>query len=271
MFVNKDFTTELLEDEITIKVPVDIDNCVESLERFQPNFIKEKMEGISFEKFKSDCQFQIDSINQNEWSIYDGDTFELALNYKQSVEEAIQQHINKFKQITYDELKYYIDVCFHLMSSSYMGFEDGMLKFYYPQFLCIMTHIYGDYVQFKSDQITTFHDLERRFDKLLSEKEYLFDKGVSLLKSRNMRESIECFSDYLRYIPLESTAYDNIGLCYMDLHAYDWAISYFEKALLANSGLAEAYQNLAYAYRQIGNEKKCIEYQHKFLLLKGNE
>ena len=48
-------------------------------------------------------------------------------------------------------------------------------------------------------------------------------------------------------------------------------ISYFEKALLVNPGLPEAYQNLAYAYRQIGNEEKCIEYQHKFLLLKGNE
>lgn len=265
------FTTVLLEDEITIEIPVGIDNCVESLERFQPNFIKEKIVGISFEKFKSDCQFQIDYINQNEWSIYDGDIFELALNYKQSIEEAIKQHINKYRQIAYDKLKYYIDVCFHIMSASYMGFEEEILKFYYPQFLCIMIHLYSDYVGFTLDQISAFHDLERRFNKLLSEKEYLFDKGVSLLKSKSMLESIEYFSDYLRYIPLESTVYDNIGLCYMELHYYDWAISYFEKALLVNPGLPEAYQNLAYAYRQIGNEEKCIEYQHKFLLLKGNE
>ena len=38
------FTTVLLEDEITIEIPVGIDNCVESLERFQPNFIKEKID-----------------------------------------------------------------------------------------------------------------------------------------------------------------------------------------------------------------------------------
>ncbi|MDY4758223.1 MAG: tetratricopeptide repeat protein [Parabacteroides sp.] len=268
MSTNREFKSVLLGNEIIIKIPVDFNNNIESLDRFQPDEIKEIRENISFDKFKSDCQFQIDYINQNGWSLYDGDYFELTLNHKQSLEEAIKQHIKKNRIISYDDLKYYTDVCFHIMSAFSIGCGEDALMFFYPQFFFFMLHMHENHVRFTLDQINIYRGLERYLNLELSEKEHIFDEGVRLFKSKNMSDAIECYFDYLRYFPWESTAYNNIGLCYIDLHSYDCAISNFKNALLANPNLAEAYQNLAFAYQKIGNMEKSHEYHVKFLFLK---
>ena len=77
-----------------------------------------------------------------------------------------------------------------------------------------MLHMHENHVRFTLDQINIYRGLERYLNLELSEKEHIFDEGVRLFKSKNMSDAIECYFDYLRYFPWESTAYNNIGLCY---------------------------------------------------------
>lgn len=50
MSTNREFKSVLLGNEIIIKIPVDFNNNIESLDRFQPDEIKEIRENISFDK-----------------------------------------------------------------------------------------------------------------------------------------------------------------------------------------------------------------------------
>lgn len=97
--------------------------------------------------------------------------------------------------------------------------------------------------------------------------EYLFDKGVQAYGDEMFKIAIKYFEDYLKYNPLESTAYDNIGLCYVRMKEYRKAIPYFEKAISINPRLAEAYQNMVHVYQQLGDKENAFKYYEKLLIL----
>jgi len=92
----------------------------------------------------------------------------------------------------------------------------------------------------------------------------LFYTGELMMGFKEYREAIPYFEKITQLKEDDILAWFYLGVCYSQLKEYKKAIDIYEqKVLVLDPKNISAYTNLAYAYRELGNQKKALEYLMK--------
>ncbi len=103
---------------------------------------------------------------------------------------------------------------------------------------------------------------EKYYGQLVNIAEFALynERGVSLQKSGKPKEALKEFQGALGIARKEAgMARYGIGSCYMTLKEYDKALVEFNKAIIHNPMLYDAYQNKAVTYRLMGRFQDSID------------
>ncbi|HEC79327.1 MAG TPA: tetratricopeptide repeat protein [candidate division WOR-3 bacterium] len=92
----------------------------------------------------------------------------------------------------------------------------------------------------------------------------LFYAGELFLRAKKYQEAIKKFETITKLKEDDIYAWFYLAVCYTQLKKYKKAIDLYEgKVLVLSPKNIEAMTNLAYCYREIGNNKKALEYLTK--------
>lgn len=92
----------------------------------------------------------------------------------------------------------------------------------------------------------------------------LFYTGEIMLRSKKYQEAIKYFDILTKIKKDDVYAWFYLGVSYSQLKDYKKAIEIYEdKVIVLNPKMINAYTNLAFAYRELGNNTKALEYLMK--------
>lgn len=81
-----------------------------------------------------------------------------------------------------------------------------------------------------------------------------FDRGLKEANNKNYSEAIKAFEQVITEEVGNTSAYFNLGICYMELHHYGKAIWAFERVLKYSSGDIEAPASIEHCYSKLGED-----------------
>ncbi|MEO0184372.1 MAG: tetratricopeptide repeat protein [candidate division WOR-3 bacterium] len=119
------------------------------------------------------------------------------------------------------------------------------------------------YLNLRNDTLALRH-LTKSAELLFTDPDALYFTGELLVKMNKWVEARKYFDELVRIKPDDFAGWFYIGVCYAQEKNYKKAIEiYEEKALPLEPTNIDLLTNLAFAYREIGNTKKAMEYLQK--------
>ncbi len=119
------------------------------------------------------------------------------------------------------------------------------------------------YINLKNDTLALKH-LTRSAELLFTDPDALYFTGELLIRMNRWIEARKYFDELVTVKPDDFAGWFYIGVCYAQEKNYKKAIeTYEERALPLEPENIDLLTNLAFAYREIGNTKKAMEYLQK--------
>lgn len=119
------------------------------------------------------------------------------------------------------------------------------------------------YLNLKNDTLALNH-LAKATELLIDDTDALYFIGELLVRKNKWAEARKYFERLVAIQPKDFAGWFYIGVCYAQEKNFKKAIEiYEEKALSLEPTNIDILTNLAYAYREIGNTKKAMEYLQK--------
>ncbi|MGQ9464551.1 MAG: tetratricopeptide repeat protein [bacterium] len=119
------------------------------------------------------------------------------------------------------------------------------------------------YLNLRNDTLAIVH-LTKSAELLIDDPDALYFLGELLIRKNRWAEARKYFDKLVVVKPDDFAGWFYIGVCYAQEKNYKKAIEiYEEKALPLEPTNIDLLTNLAYAYREIGNTKKAMEYLQK--------
>ncbi len=119
------------------------------------------------------------------------------------------------------------------------------------------------YYYLKNDSMALFY-LLKTLDLNPDDLDALYFSGEILIRKQDYKTAIGYFERATQIKDDDLYAWFYLGVCYMKLKKYDQAIHALEnKVLHIDPTYVNAMQNLAFIYREIGNNKKSLDYLEK--------
>ena len=84
------------------------------------------------------------------------------------------------------------------------------------------------------------------------------NKGVSFIKSKELKKAIDEFKKAIELNPSDGASYYNLGICYIRLGRFQEAVKPLELYVTFHPDKAFAYYNLGYVYTKIGDKDKSL-------------
>jgi tetratricopeptide (TPR) repeat protein len=129
---------------------------------------------------------------------------------------------------------------------------DGIAHAYYFQGM--------SYYYLKNDSLA-LQNLHLCLNLMPDDLDALFYCGEILIRFKKFKDAISKFQKITESMPEDFAAWFYLGVCYSEVKDYQKAIKiYEEKALPLQPDNIDLMTNLAYAYREVGNNKKAFEY-----------
>jgi tetratricopeptide (TPR) repeat protein len=138
---------------------------------------------------------------------------------------------------------------------TFFKITDGLSRSYYYRGMT--------YYNLQKDSLA-LQNLIKSLDYMPDDLDALFYTGELLVRFKNYREAIPYFERITQIEEEDVLAWFYLGVCYSQLKDYKAAIQIYEDKVLAlDPKNINAYTNLAFAYRELGNNKKALEYLMK--------
>ncbi len=119
------------------------------------------------------------------------------------------------------------------------------------------------YYNLKDDSLA-FEQLLKSLDVLPDDLDALFYAGEILIKSKRHQEALRYFERITQLKEDDAYAWFYTGVCHSQVKDFKKAIEIYEgKVLMLDPDNIDAMTNLAYCYRELGNNKKALEYLMK--------
>lgn len=138
---------------------------------------------------------------------------------------------------------------------SFYKVADGLARSYY--------YIGMSYYNQRKDDLA-LENLGKSLELMPNEPDAVFYVGEIMLRTKKYQEAITYFDRLTKLREDDVYAWFYLGVSYSQLKDYKKAIDIYEnKVIPLNPKLIEAYTNLAFAYREMGNNTKALEYLMK--------